>query len=95
MKERDLILKEVAGKVSDTPPYVTAVNWFNKTPERKAMFIHTVHSLSTAAQARAQMLGPDVRKEVRALRLQGLLQKEIAQATGLCAMTVAKLLRQS
>lgn len=93
MKERDAVLRQVAGKVPGLPSYFMAVNWFNSTPDRKQSLIDTVHALSPAMQAKSGWLNPAVISRIRELRAAGRLHREIASEIGLCVMTVAKHLR--
>lgn len=95
MKERDLILKNVAGKIPGLPSYDVAVKWFNSTPARKQLLVDTVHQLSIPNQALSRLFSPRTIGRVHELAGHGLLQRKIAAETGLCVMTVAKLLRMS
>lgn len=95
MKEHDLILKNVAGKFRGLPSYDVAVKWFNSTQARKQLLVDTVHQLSIPNQALSRLFSPATIGKVHGLGSQGMLQREIAAETGLCVITVARLLRMS
>lgn len=92
MRAHDLILKEAAGQFDGLPPYDTARKWFRSHPGRQAKLVATLHQLSYRNQARSRCFGPQLSKHLRELRNMGMLQREIAEVTGLSVMTVAKLL---
>lgn len=94
MKERDLVLRQVAGKLPGVPSYFMAVKWFNSTPARRRLLTEAVHQLSPHNQAKARMLSPAVVERIRELKGEGRIQREIAEEIGLCVMTVAKYLRR-
>lgn len=95
MRERDAVLRQVAGKVPGTPSYVMAVKWFASSQDRRQLLVATIHALSSPKQAKAHLLSAAAVEQVQKLGSEGLLQREVAAKTGLCVMTVAKYLKQS
>lgn len=93
MKKQDAILKEVAG-VDGLPPLGAALKWVYESPEHHALLVAAVHKLSIRQQVRARAVSPETIAELKRLRADGMLQREIAAATGLSILTVARLLRR-